>query len=207
MCVTSKGLSGTIVPMKKMSTIAALSATALVLTACANDEAAEEVTTDENTVTVTEDADNTEASDETGAAAASDDANTNDGNQNPLDEQAIESALEEAGYQRAGDDMEKMDGNIKFSVDVDHDSIEGEVDEDNGNTELQPHYDTLLNDVAEAVADQEFEGTDWDEIETWLRDNSNSQDAKTTIGSWELEADADQDGDDNQIQFEIEHIR
>lgn len=193
--------------MKKMSTIAALSATALVLTACANDEAAEEVTTDENTVTVTEDADNTEASDETGAAAASDDANTNDGNQNPLDEQAIESALEEAGYQRAGDDMEKMDGNIKFSVDVDHDSIEGEVDEDNGNTELQPHYDTLLNDVAEAVADQEFEGTDWDEIETWLRDNSNSQDAKTTIGSWELEADADQDGDDNQIQFEIEHIR
>ncbi|MEX3517346.1 hypothetical protein VVR26_07885 [Corynebacterium camporealensis] len=193
--------------MKKMSTIAALSATALVLTACANDEAAEEVTTDENTVTVTEDADNTEANDETGAAAASDDANTNDGNQNPLDEQAIESALEEAGYQRAGDDMEKMDGNIKFSVDVDHDSIEGEVDEDNGNTELQPHYDTLLNDVAEAVADQEFEGTDWDEIETWLRDNSNSQDAKTTIGSWELEADADQDGDDNQIQFEIEHIR
>lgn len=193
--------------MKKMSTIAALSATALVLTACANDEAAEEVTTDENTVTVTEDADNTEASDETGAAAASDDANTNDGNQNPLDEQAIESALEEAGYQRAGDDMEKMDGNIKFSVDVDHDSIEGEVDEDNGNTELQPHYDTLLNDVAETVADQEFEGTDWDEIETWLRDNSNSQDAKTTIGSWELEADADQDGDDNQIQFEIEHIR
>lgn len=193
--------------MKKMSTIAALSATALVLTACANDEDAEEVTTDENTVTVTEDADNTEANDETGAAAASDDANTNDGNQNPLDEQAIESALEEAGYQRAGDDMEKMDGNIKFSVDVDHDSIEGEVDEDNGNTELQPHYDTLLNDVAEAVADQEFEGTDWDEIETWLRDNSNSQDAKTTIGSWELEADADQDGDDNQIQFEIEHIR
>lgn len=193
--------------MKKMSTIAALSATALVLTACANDEAAEEVTTDENTVTVTEDADNTEANDETGAAAASDDANTNDGNQNPLDEQAIESALEEAGYQRAGDDMEKMDGNIKFSVDVGHDSIEGEVDEDNGNTELQPHYDTLLNDVAEAVADQEFEGTDWDEIETWLRDNSNSQDAKTTIGSWELEADADQDGDDNQIQFEIEHIR
>ena len=193
--------------MKKMSTIAALSATALVLTACANDEAAEEVTTDENTVTVTEDADNTEANDETGAAAASDDANTNDGNQNPLDEQAIESALEEAGYQRAGDDMEKMDGNIKFSVDVDHDSIEGEVDEENGNTELQPHYDTLLNDVAEAVADQEFEGTDWDEIETWLRDNSNSQDAKTTIGSWELEADADQDGDDNQIQFEIEHIR
>ncbi|WP_448855505.1 hypothetical protein [Corynebacterium camporealensis] len=193
--------------MKKMSTIAALSATALVLTACANDEAAEEVTTDENTVTVTEDADNTEANDETSAAAASDDANTNDGNQNPLDEQAIESALEEAGYQRAGDDMEKMDGNIKFSVDVDHDSIEGEVDEDNGNTELQPHYDTLLNDVAEAVADQEFEGTDWDEIETWLRDNSNSQDAKTTIGSWELEADADQDGDDNQIQFEIEHIR
>lgn len=193
--------------MKKMSTIAALSATALVLTACANDEAAEEVTTDENTVTVTEDADNTEANDETGAAAASDDANTNDGNQNPLDEQAIESALEEADYQRAGDDMEKMDGNIKFSVDVDHDSIEGEVDEDNGNTELQPHYDTLLNDVAEAVADQEFEGTDWDEIETWLRDNSNSQDAKTTIGSWELEADADQDGDDNQIQFEIEHIR
>ncbi|MDY5839205.1 MAG: hypothetical protein SPJ78_00565 [Corynebacterium camporealensis] len=193
--------------MKKISTIAALSATALVLTACANDEAAEEVTTDENTVTVTEDADNTEANDETGAAAASDDANTNDGNQNPLDEQAIESALEEAGYQRAGDDMEKMDGNIKFSVDVDHDSIEGEVDEDNGNTELQPHYDTLLNDVAEAVADQEFEGTDWDEIETWLRDNSNSQDAKTTIGSWELEADADQDGDDNQIQFEIEHIR
>lgn len=193
--------------MKKMSTIAALSATALVLTACANDEAAEEVTTDENTVTVTEDADNTEANDETGAAAASDDANTNDGNQNPLDEQAIESALEEADYQRAGDDMEKMDGNIKFSVDVDHDSIEGEVDEDNGNTELQPHYDTLLNDVAEAVADQEFEGTDWDEIETWLRDNSNSQDAKTTIGSWELEADADQDGNDNQIQFEIEHIR
>lgn len=193
--------------MKKMSTIAALSATALVLTACANDEAAEEVTTDENTVTVTEDADNTEANDETGAAAASDDANTNDGNQNPLDEQAIVSALEEAGYQRAGDDMEKMDGNIKFSVDVDHDSIEGEVDEDNGNTELQPHYDTLLNDVAEAVADQEFEGTNWDEIETWLRDNSNSQDAKTTIGSWELEADADQDGDDNQIQFEIEHIR
>lgn len=193
--------------MKKMSTIAALSATALVLTACANDEAAKEVTTDENTVTVTEDADNTEANDETGAAAASDDANTNDGNQNPLDEQAIESALEEADYQRAGDDMEKMDGNIKFSVDVDHDSIEGEVDEDNGNTELQPHYDTLLNDVAEAVADQEFEGTDWDEIETWLRDNSNSQDAKTTIGSWELEADADQDGDDNQIQFEIEHIR